>query len=475
LTSNKSCDSQQSDTFTPFEQRMRAEGLPDAAIDAFRAQYTRLREGATGRIPASVAGPVASVPHFDDLPPLDGDRQTQARAAMDRAVVLKLNGGLGTSMGLEGPKSLIGVHDGKSFLDLTVQQVLVAREKWGARLPLLLMNSFRTRDDSLQALAATPQIASDLPPDFLQGKVPKIDASDLSPIDWPADPELEWCPPGHGDLYGSLVASGMLEKLLAAGYETAFVSNADNLGATLEPRILLHVLGRKLPFLMEVARRTPADRKGGHLGQRADGQLVLREIAQCPPEELGDFQNIQRYRYFNTNSLWLHLPSLADTLAKGPGYLDLPMIRNEKPVDPRDPESPKVYQLETAMGSAIEVFEGAEALEIPRARFRPVKRSSDLLALRSDAYVLSDEGLLNLHPDAEAEPVVTLDSRYYGRVDDMDARFPYGPPSLRACRRLEIKGDHRFGRDVACQGEVVLAARDGQSAVDIPDGARLRG
>ena len=208
---------------------------------------------------------------------------------------------------------------------------------------------------------------------------------------WPADPDKEWCPPGHGDIYPALVTSGMLARMLAQGYEYLFVSNADNLGATLDLSILGFFARHHLPFLMEVAERTAADRKGGHLAQHEDGHLLLRESAQCPPEEESEFQDIRLYRFFNTNNLWIHLPALARLVEKRHGVLGLPLIRNEKPVDPADPTTPRVFQLETAMGAALAVFRGAQALLVPRSRFVPVKKNSDLLVLMSDAYVLAED------------------------------------------------------------------------------------
>ena len=212
----------------------------------------------------------------------------------------------------------------------------------------------------------------------------------------PADREKEWCPPGHGDIYTALVTSNMLELLLSEGYEYAFVSNSDNLGAELDLQILGYFAANRVPFLMEVADRTPADRKGGHLAQRPDGQLILRESAQCPPDEEAEFQDIKRYRYFNTNNLWINLRSLEHRLEEHQGVMPLPLIRNEKPVDPPNPETPRVYQLETAMGAAIAVFEGAQAMRVPRSRFAPVKKNSDLLVIMSDAYRLGEDYRLAL-------------------------------------------------------------------------------
>src|SRR3954451_1065691 len=360
-------------------EKMRREGIPDAAVNTFRHYYEQLAEGETGMLPESEIEPAEDVQELDELP--EGD------PPLDEAVVIKLNGGLGTSMGMTRAKSLIEAKDGRSFLDVIARQVLELRQRSGARLPLVLMNSFYTHDDALAAL--DDEVASDVPPDFVQNKEPKILVEDLMPVEWPDDPSLEWCPPGHGDLYTALVTSGMLEQLPERGYEHAFVANSDNLGAVLEPRVLAWIRVERIPFLMEVTDRTEADRKGGHVAcRREDGRLVLRETAQTPEEDLAALQDIGRHRYVNTNSLWVDLRALDDALRERDGVLGLPMIRNEKTVDPSDKSSPAVYQLETAMGAAIQVFEGARALSVPRTRFAPVKTTDDLLALRSDAYRL---------------------------------------------------------------------------------------
>ena len=297
----------------------------------------------------------------------------------------------------------------------------------------------------------------------------------LQPATWPADPEKEWCPPGHGDIYTALVTSGMLQQLLDAGYAYAFVSNADNLGAALDLSILGHFATQQIPFLMEVAERTAADRKGGHLAQQPDGQLILRESAQCPPVEMDEFQDIHRYQYFNTNNLWLHLPSLAKLLAENDGIVPLPLIRNEKPIDPTTPDSPRVYQMETAMGAAIGVFAGAQAVCVPRSRFLPVKKNSDLLAIMSDAYTLGDDFALHLVEARHgAPPIVLLDDRYYTLVSQMADRFPHGAPSLQACDELHVTGDVRFGRDVCVQG-VVRIVNEGAAPLVVADGTVLSG
>jgi UTP--glucose-1-phosphate uridylyltransferase len=334
----------------------------------------------------------------------------------------------------------------------------------------VLMNSFATRDDSLAALAAHPEIDSDVPLDFLQNKVPKIRADDLQPVSWPADPRLEWAPPGHGDLYTALVTSGMLDTLLEHGYRYAFVSNSDNLGAVLDARILSWLARDEIPFAMEVARRTEADRKGGHLARRKGDGFVLRETAQTPEDDLEKLQDVNRHPYVNTNNLWVDLVALRATLEARDGVLGLPIIVNRKTVDPADSQSPAVIQLETAMGAAIGVFDGAQALHVPRRRFAPVKTTNDLLALRSDAYVLRDDHRVELAPEREAPPVIDLDSTFDKLIRDFEARFPEGPPSLVECRRLPVSGDVTFGRDVVVRGEVSV-----EGPARIEDGTVLTG
>jgi UTP--glucose-1-phosphate uridylyltransferase len=444
--------------------KMRSEGLPEIAIDTFAHYEERLDSGEQGMLPESELEPLSDVPSYDDLPEADG-------SALGQVVVLKLNGGLGTSMGMTKAKSLLEVKEGHTFLDVIVRQVLHLRERHGAQIPLLLMNSFATRDDTLEALKDYPELEIDgLPLDFLQGKVPKLLADGFEPVSWPDDPALEWAPPGHGDVFTSLATSGMLSKLLEQGYEYLFLSNSDNLGAVLEPRILGWFAREELPFLSEVVDRTESDRKGGHLARRRDdGGLVLRETAQVPDEDQEAFEDVERHRFFNANNIWVNLRALQRALEERDGVLGLPMIVNRKTVDPTDRSSPEVVQLETAMGAAIAVFEGAGAVHVPRARFAPVKTTSNLLVVRSDAYELAEDWTVQLAGEREAAPVVEL-SDEFKLLRDFDERFPGGPPSLVEAERLEVEGDVHFGANVVVRGRVRV-----EGPKSIPDGAVLEG
>ncbi len=445
-------------------------GMPDAAIRTFLLHYQRLEGGERGLLHGHSIRPLEDLPNAGTL----AGHRGSGRRALDRTVVLKLNGGLGTSMGLERAKSLLSVREGLSFLDLICRQVLAFRHSLGARIPLILMNSFRTEADSREVLSRYPELAHDeIPHSFLQHQIPKVLAETLEAASSLSEGEQAWCPPGHGDLYTALTTTGLLERLIAAGFEYAFVSNADNLGALPDPDLLGFMVDQRIDLLVEAAERTPADRKGGHLCRLADGRLALREFAQCPPDEAEEFQDVERFRYFNTNNLWLHLPSLQRLLREHRDVLPLPTIVNHKYLDPRDPSSPKVVQLETAMGAAVAVFPHAAAVHVPRRRFSPVKTTSDLLAVRSDAYLLRNDGSVTLVPDRERPPTVRLDPAWYRLIDEFDRRFPSGPPSLRACDALTVEGDVTFGAGVVVRGSAVVVAASGPAG--IADGTVVEG
>ena len=430
------------------QSKMRTAGVATEAIDVFSHYYRELESGATGMIAEGSIDPVDTPPLIDDAD-FSVDQQ---RDAFAETVIIKLNGGLGTSMGMDKAKSLLPVRDGQSFLDLIVQQVQAARRRYDVTLPLVLMDSFRTREDTLAALARYDDLGVDgLDLDFLQNQEPKLLASDLTPVEWPADPSLEWCPPGHGDLYTALSASGILARMLEQGYRYASVSNSDNLGAAPNAKIAAWFADSKAPYAAELCRRTPADLKGGHLAiRKSDGRLIQRETAQTPKEDMQYFTDESRHPYFHTNNLWFDLEVLAATLQEKHSVLGLPLIRNEKTVDPSDPSSPAVIQLESAMGAAVAVFPGALALGVGRDRFLPVKTTNDLLLLRSDVYDVAEDG--SLTQVADPVPLVSLDSDYYKTIDAFEQRFGAGAPSLKKASSLTVKGDWTFEADVVVEG-----------------------
>jgi len=424
-------------SFAPIKAKMEAEGIATSAISAFESTFDSLVSGNTGMIPESSISPVPTLVNSDSI---DASPNTEL---LKETVVLKLNGGLGTGMGLDKAKSLLTVKGDNTFLDLTAQQITKMRKDYGFNVKFMLMNSFSTSEDTLAFFEEKyPELRGEEGLEMIQNKVPKLDATTLEPATCESDSSNEWCPPGHGDLYAALVGSGRLEGLLESGYKYMFVSNSDNLGATLDMKILTHFAQTEAPFMMECCERTENDKKGGHLAIReSDKQLILRESAMCADEDEPAFQDITKHKFFNTNNLWIRLDKLKEIIDKFGGYIPLPMIKNSKTVDPKDDSSQKVVQLETAMGAAIECFQGASAIVVPRTRFAPVKKCNDLLLLRSDAYVIDENFIPVLNPLCGGKaPVISLDSKKYKLVGKLEEAIVGGIPSLVKCDRLTVKG-----------------------------------
>ena len=353
-----------------FIDKIRAEGLSENVAESFGHYYRKVVENQKGHIFDGDILPVEK----NDIPAAEHLENfcEAGKKALEKTVYITLNGGLGTSMGLKGPKSLIEVKDGWTFLDFKLE---------GAKrrgVELVLMNSFSTHEKTMEALtmkALNEKSGTgrfEIPRTFMQSKFPKIFQKNLAPAIWEKEPSLEWNPPGHGEIYSALQGSGMLRELVEKGKRYAFISNSDNLGACVDETILGYFVEKGFPFMMEVTQRRPMDAKGGHLAYRADGSLVLREIAQCPDDELDAFQDIEKYRFFNTNNLWLDLVFLEEYLAKN-RIVRLPMILKPAKLDPRDSTSPEIYQVETAMGAAVSLFKGAAAVNVSKSRFIPVK------------------------------------------------------------------------------------------------------
>lgn len=433
-------------------EKMQVAGVDATAIKVFASHYHALISGATGIIREADILPAKSFPKLTDLQ-VSGDLSNEA---LKKTVVIKLNGGLGTSMGLDKAKTLLPVRDKKTFLDIMIGQIMYMREKTAVRLPLIFMNSYRTRSDTANYLKKHHDLeVGDLPLDFLQNSNPKIYANDLSPAEWPDDPELEWNPPGHGDVYPALWSSGILDELIKQGFEYAFISNGDNLGAVVDGKIAGWFADSGASFAMEVCRRSVNDRKGGHLAiRKSDGRIILRESAQTAPDEMEFFADENLYTFFNTNNIWINLHRLYEVLEETDGILELPLIRNLKTIDPTKPESPEVIQLESAMGSAIEIFEGATAIEVPRSRFMPVKTTNELLLMRSDAFEIDDT--YQLKQKIKKLPRIELDNRYYKFIDNFDKRFKV-IPSLKDVDSLKIVGDHVFDQPVHLTGDVLYS------------------
>jgi UTP--glucose-1-phosphate uridylyltransferase len=446
-----------------FVEKMQNDGLDSEIIDSFSYYYQKVVNNEKGFIHDKDITSIESeeIPDLKDL-----ENYTEAgKKMMHQTVMIVLNGGLGTSMGLTGPKSLIKIKHNKTFLEFKME------DSKNRGMKLVLMNSFRTHEKTLSALKQMGMKNDpDSPLSFLQYKFPKINRDDLSPAVWPKDPSLEWNPPGHGDVYSALISSKMIHKLLDQNIRYAFISNSDNLGARVEESILGYFSQKNFPFLMEVTQRRPLDAKGGHLAKHKNGRLILREIAQCPEDELDAFQDIEKYRFFNTNNLWIDLVFLNDYISKHK-RIELPLILKPAKLDPRDDLSPDIFQVETAMGAAISLFEGASAIKVSKTRFIPVKGHNDLLSIWSDYYIVEEGKGMVINPvrDITLPINISLDPRFFRKIDMFFERFPSGPPSLVQCESLTVKGNIIFEKDVKVIGKVLIENTKDTPAI-IPKG-----
>jgi len=409
--------------------------------------------------------PKDAIKEYTELP-VETDKNS-VREMLNSLVVIKLNGGLGTSMGCSGPKSVIPVRSDLTFLDLTVQQIEYLNKTYDANVPLVLMNSFNTDDDTMKIIKKYSGLKVTIKT-FNQSKFPRINKESLMPIakSCRTEDDLEaWYPPGHGDFYQAFANSGLLNEFIDQGKKYCFISNIDNLGATVDINILSMCLSASHEFVMEVTDKTRADVKGGTL-INYEGKLRLLEVAQVPKEHEEDFKSVKKFNVFNTNNLWINLASVQRIVDEN--TLDMEIIVNPKTLD----NGLNVYQLETAVGAAMKCFENSVGIKVPRSRFLPVKKSSDLLLVMSNLYNL-DHGALVMSAKRmfPSTPLVKLGDNHFKKVSAFLSRFG-SIPNLLELDHLTVSGDVTFGRGVSLRGTVIIIANHGDR-IDIPDGSIL--
>ncbi|ANB12856.1 UTP glucose-1-phosphate uridylyltransferase [Sugiyamaella lignohabitans] len=385
---------------------------------------------------------------------------------LNKLAVLKLNGGLGTSMGCVGPKSIIEVRDGKSFLDLSVRQIEHLNRQYDADVPFILMNSFNTDEDTSTIIKKYQGHKINIKT-FNQSRFPRVFKDSLLPVPKSYEDRIDsWYPPGHGDLFESIAASGVLDQLIAEGKEILFVSNGDNLGAVVDFPILKHMVENDSEYIMELTDKTRADVKGGTIIDY-DGSVRLLEIAQVPKEHVEDFKSIKKFKYFNTNNLWINLKAIKRVVEKN--ELAMEIIPNSKTIAIGNSDF-QVLQLETAVGAAIRHFKGAHGVNVPRRRFLPVKTSSDLMLVKSDLYSLT-QGRLEISPlRYGGAPLIKL-GPHFKKVSDFQARIPH-IPQIVELDHLTITGNVTLGKGVTLKGTVIIVCEEGKK-IDIPKGSVL--
>ncbi len=448
-----------------IRRNMASRGIHPQAIESFLQMVLQVDDEHSAYVPLDqVSTPNSALllktPDPGDLAKL----AARGESLLKKVAVIKLNGGRSTTMGGLTPKGVLTAKNGRSYLEIIVGQVEAVRSHWNVQVPLVLMNSFFTHGPTMEILRPF-----DLPVlTFMQSEVPRLIEGDLAPFESGSDED--WAPAGHGDVYESLKRSGLLDKLRERGCKWALISNLDNLAACLEPWILGLIETEGIEFLLEVTTRTKVDRKGGTLVVR-NGQLDLLEIAQVAPEDRESFMDINRFRVFNTNNVWVDLDALADALKEGP--MKLPLIQNRKTV-----LGHKVIQLETAMGAAIGSFHNARGLQVDRDRFFPTKKVADLFLLQSDVCILDSMYKLQKNPlrplFLPLRPTVSFGSEFLSSPFEFCRRFedPSSVSLVNACS-FDVSGSVFFERDISIEGKVAIDAPP-KGVFRIPRGTVLR-
>ncbi|KAI4100960.1 MAG: hypothetical protein LQ339_005281 [Xanthoria mediterranea] len=388
---------------------------------------------------------------------------------LNKLAVVKLNGGLGTSMGCVGPKSVIEVRDGMSFLDLSVRQIEYLNRTYNVNVPFVLMNSFNTDEDTGNIIKKYEGHNIDIMT-FNQSRYPRVLKDSLLPAPKSANSQLsDWYPPGHGDVFESLYNSGILDKLIERGVEVLFLSNADNLGAVVDLGILQHMVQTEAEYIMELTDKTKADVKGGTI-INYDGSVRLLEIAQVPKEHTNEFKSIKKFKYFNTNNIWLNLQAIKRVVENN--ELEMEIIPNSKsiPADKKGESDVSIIQLETAVGAAIRHFKNAHGVNVPRRRFLPVKTCSDLMLVKSDLYSLKHGQLVMDQDRFGPAPLIKLGNDFK-KVSDFQKRIS-SIPKILELDHLTITGAVNLGRGVVLKGTVIIVATEG-STIDVPPGSIL--
>ncbi|GJM99489.1 hypothetical protein PR202_ga16590 [Eleusine coracana subsp. coracana] len=355
---------------------------------------------------------------YDTIAPPPEDLEA-TKKLLDKLVVLKLNGGLGTTMGCTGPKSVIEVRNGFTFLDLIVIQIESLNKKYGCNVPLLLMNSFNTHDDTQKIVEKYSNSNIEIHT-FNQSQYPRIVTEDFLPL------------PSKG----KSGKDGCVE-------------------------ILNHLINNQNEYCMEVTPKTLADVKGGTLISY-EGRVQLLEIAQVPDEHVANTTYSTSFDCLCSvpGNRWVNLKAIKRLVEAE--ALKMEIIPNPKEVD-----GVKVLQLETAAGAAIRFFDKAIGVNVPRSRFLPVKATSDLLLVQSDLYTLVD-GFVIRNPARTnpSNPSIELGPEFK-KVANFLARFK-SIPSIVELDSLKVSGDVWFGSGITLKGKVTITSKSG-AKLEIPD------
>jgi UTP--glucose-1-phosphate uridylyltransferase len=279
-----------------------------------------------------------------------------------------------------------------------------------------------------------------------------------------------WNPPGTGDVFFTLYHNGILQKLIDQGKEYLFLSNIENFGGVVGHsnfKLLNHLESNpEIEFINEVAERHITDHLGGIFVRADDHKIKLLELSQIPQGQLDKFK-ANKFKYWNTNNIWIRLKSLKKAFDDHKFHLSV--LATVKKQD----DHQELYQLTMPASTAIENFSHTQAVIVPRMRYREVKTTADLLILQSNLFKMTAEGSYSLNPARPFNtiPVVKLGD-HFKTFADFAKRFKGSIPDMIELDHLTVSGDVYFGTNVTLKGNVIIVANHGE-VIHIPDNAIL--
>ncbi|XP_006359120.1 UTP--glucose-1-phosphate uridylyltransferase isoform X1 [Solanum tuberosum] len=358
---------------------------------------------------------------YERLEPASEDA-TETKQLLDKLVVLKFNGNLGSDMGFSGPKSALEVCNGLTCLDFVVNHIESINSKYGCNIPLLMMNTPSTHDGIMKVLEKHPNKNIHT---FTQSQRQQENIEDMSESRTlnKSSAQEKLYPSNLLEVFLSLNSSGKLEPLISQGKEYFLLLQSENLAEVVDPKILNHLIKNSIEHCVEVMPTTSGT-----------------EETSLPPQE-GRIQSKEHVKSINT--MWMSMSCVERLLQRN----DLGFTSSK-------------------------FFDRAFAIDTPWSRYLPVERTSDLLILQSDLYT-SVEGTLvrNAARANPKDPSIELGPEF-GNVDDFRSLFK-SIPSIIELDSLKVTGDVWFGTGITLKGKVSIAARPGMKIV-IPDGMELK-
>lgn len=388
---------------------------------------------------------------YDSLASISEDI-AETKKLLDKLVVVKFNGALGTNMGFSGPKSAIEVKNNLTPLDLMVDQVESLNSKYGCNVPLLLMDTAETQDHVQKVLEKYSNSKVDIHSLSLSQQTHEKSFEGHSRKDklYPSS--------DHSVVFLSLMKSGTLDLLLVQGKEYALVVDSDNVAAVADPKIFNHLIQNQIEYCMEVAPVPSIDLRNSLINLRP-GKFQLVDITQNPTKQSGG-----KFKFINTRSMWVNLRAIKR-------LIDTDELKIENFSSSKEVNDDQIISRGTGADSAIQFFDHTIGINVAQSRYLPVNSTSDLLLLQSDLYT-ADEGILVQNParDNPANPSIELGPEFE-KVNDFQSRFK-SIPSIINLDSLKVEGDVWFGAGITLKGKVSIVAKPGMK-LEIPDGIVL--